>query len=125
MEYYTKKTQTHLQARPSHNTLPHAHDRCKFAQEAAIAADYNAKICELVDLNIGGERYVTVPCMTLTQVEDSMLAAMFSGRRMYINKRTESFFKKTPHCCTSNSSMNRSSFGDDRYYSIANCSSKI
>ena len=44
-------------------------------------ADHNAKASDLVQLNIGGERLVTVSRSTLTENGgDSMLAAMFSGR---------------------------------------------
>ena len=46
----------------------------------AFVADQNAKASDLVNLNIGGERLMTVPRSTLTRVPDSMLAAMFSGR---------------------------------------------
>ena len=35
---------------------------------------------DLVQLSVGGERFLSVPRSTLTAVEDSMLAAMFSGR---------------------------------------------
>ena len=45
-------------------------------------ADHNAKSSDLVQLNIGGERLVTVPRSTLAEGGDgdSMLKAMFSGR---------------------------------------------
>ena len=53
--------------------------RAKWEREAAFVADQNAQSSDLVQLNIGGERLLTVPRSTLT-LEDNMLAAMFSGR---------------------------------------------
>ena len=53
--------------------------RAQWQREAAFVADHNAKSSDLVQLNIGGERFVTVPRSTLTE-GDSMLTAMFSGR---------------------------------------------
>ena len=54
--------------------------RAKFEREAALVADHNAKASDVIELSIGGERFVSVPRATLTQFDDSMLAAMFSGR---------------------------------------------
>ena len=77
-------------------------NRRRFIQEATIVADPDAASTEsdLVNLNIGGERFLTVPRSTLTAVPDSMLAAMFSGRhkvrtddngRAYINRSAKYF----------------------------------
>ena len=55
-------------------------DREQFERDAAFVADHNAKSSDLVQLNIGGERFVTVPRSTLTLFPDSMPGAMFSGR---------------------------------------------
>lgn len=47
-----------------------------------MVADHNARAEDMIGLNIGGERMVTVARKTLTLVEDSMLSAMFSGRHV-------------------------------------------
>jgi hypothetical protein len=54
--------------------------RCKLKWEAEAIADHNAKASDVIHLNIGGEHKVSATRKTLTQFDNSMLAAMFSGR---------------------------------------------
>ncbi len=54
---------------------------------------------EIIDLNIGGTHLITTARSTLTQVKDSSLAAMFSGRhrlskhndRVFIDRDGDAF----------------------------------
>ena len=81
--------------------LPSCCCRARFEREAAFVTDQNAKATDMVNLNIGGERFVTVPRSTLTDsAPDSMIAAMFSGRhklrtddngRAYIDRSAKHF----------------------------------
>ena len=75
-------------------------NRARFEREAAFVADQTAQASDLLHLNIGGERFLTVPRSTLTSQPDSMLSAMFSGRhklrtddngRAYINRSGKYF----------------------------------
>lgn len=48
-------------------------------------------IPSVVDLNVGGERMTTL-LSTLMKDQDSMLAAMFSGRHVIVEDKEGSFF---------------------------------
>lgn len=55
-------------------------ERARFERELALFGEGGLEQSEAVSLNLGGEANVTVLRSTLTQCEDSMLAAAFSGR---------------------------------------------
>ena len=63
-----------------------ADPRERFEREAALVADRNLQASDIVRLNIGGERRVSVARSTLTLYKDSMLGAMFSGRHKVRDK---------------------------------------
>lgn len=55
-------------------------ERARFEQERELFQPGGKENSEMVSLNLGGEATLTVLRSTLTQCEDSMLAAAFSGR---------------------------------------------
>lgn len=55
-------------------------ERAGFECERALFSPSGSEISDMVSLNLGGEAKITVLRSTLTQCEDSMLAAAFSGR---------------------------------------------
>ena len=79
-----KSTPLHTHAYTHIHTYTHLHkptprDRAQWEREAAFIAEHKAQCSDLIEINIGGKHFVTVPRSMLTQ-EDNMLAAMFSGR---------------------------------------------
>jgi len=55
-------------------------ERTGFERERALFGPEGKELAEMVSLNLGGEASITVLRSTLTQCEDSMLSAAFSGR---------------------------------------------
>lgn len=55
-------------------------ERERFEVERALFGSTGAELDDAVSLNLGGEAHIMVLRSTLTQCEDSMLAAAFSGR---------------------------------------------
>lgn len=55
-------------------------ERANFERERSLFGPQGKEQPDMVSLNLGGEAHITVLRSTLTQCEDSMLAAAFSGR---------------------------------------------
>lgn len=63
-----------------------------------MAADLNAQSSDLVDLNIGGEHFVTIPRSILTQ-GDSELAGLFSGsHKLNADSEGRVLINRDPRC---------------------------
>eukprot|EP00123_Amoebidium_parasiticum_P007451 comp18132_c0_seq1/m.18848 comp18132_c0_seq1/g.18848 ORF comp18132_c0_seq1/g.18848 comp18132_c0_seq1/m.18848 type:complete len:513 (-) comp18132_c0_seq1:33-1571(-) len=63
---------------------------------AAFVQDHNAKACDIITLNVGGQP-ITTTRSTLCRLPDSMLAAMFSGRhRLATDKEGRYFIDRDP-----------------------------
>ena len=75
--------------------------RARFEEEKAFVAEHNEAMSDIVELSIGGERFLTVPRRTLTRVGDSMLAAMFNGQHaVATDAQGRVLIDRNPRYCT-------------------------